>query len=59
VTGGELKRDPEEILNAKWVTFEEFINYNDDIVRAPHLKEVVKDYIKQGSVKNRIYTDEL
>jgi len=56
VIGGELKNDPEEILDVKWVTFEEFLNYNDDIVRASHIKEVVKDFMEQGSVQGRIYT---
>lgn len=56
---GKLKIDPEEILDAKWVTFNDFLNYNDDIVRAPHLKEVIKDYINQGSVKDKIYIEGL
>ena len=59
VSGGELKPDPEEIMDAKWVTFENFLNYNDNIVREPHLKEIVKDYIDQGSVKDRIYIEGL
>ena len=46
-------------MDAKWVTFENFLNYNDNIVREPHLKEIVKDYIDQGSVKDRIYIEGL
>lgn len=59
VSGGELKADPEEIMDIKWVTFEDFLSYDDDIVRAPHLKEVIKDYMNQGSIKNRIYIEGL
>jgi phosphatase NudJ len=59
VTGGVLKNDPEEIMDVKWVTSEDFLNYNNDIVRAPHLKKIVKDYLNQGSAKNRIYIEGL
>ncbi|MDP2631388.1 MAG: NUDIX hydrolase [Candidatus Uhrbacteria bacterium] len=43
VSGGELKTDPEEIMDAKWVTFEDFLNYNDDIVRAPPYRRSCTD----------------
>lgn len=55
VAGGELKNDLEKILHIKWVTFDEFLNYDNKTIRAPHLKEVVNDYVKKGSINNRIY----
>ncbi|MFA6391309.1 MAG: NUDIX domain-containing protein [Patescibacteria group bacterium] len=54
VLGGELLINPVEILDSKWVTFEEFLNYPENIVRALLLKTVIKDYLDHGSVDNRI-----
>lgn len=55
VVGGELKHNSKEILDSKWVTCDEFLNFEDSIVRAPHLKEVVKDYLKQGCSNDLIH----
>lgn len=58
VVKGSLRCNPKEILDCRWVTAKEFLNIKDNCIRAPHLKQVMKDYIKQGAVEKRVFVSD-
>lgn len=50
ITGGELRLDGVEILDARWVTPEEFDRYPDPDIRTPWAARVAIDDLRAGRV---------
>ncbi len=49
VVNGELKHNNDELLNAKWVSFDEFLNFDNKQIRFPQLKNIVENYQVKGA----------
>ncbi len=47
ITGGELKYDPEEILDAKWFTYEEILNMKDKLRNQEYILKSIEKVINE------------
>ncbi len=51
----KLDHDANEILDSQWISFENFLNFDDKKIRVPTFKKIVSDYLNKGTENNIIH----